>query len=92
MNITSKELALLNIIAKSEYQDGANPIGHHVWLDYIVNSQSEGGVLASLHKKGLIALVLIDKEHSDNWQNNRITDSTVAITAAGGNFIAEIAN
>ncbi len=79
--LTSKEIALLRQIVDSEYQDG-DPTDHDVWLDYIVNTRSRGGVLTSLQRKGLVKVHIVEMAKSDNRQNG-ISDSTVAITAAG---------
>lgn len=81
MNITRKEKALLQKIYSSEYQDGSR-IDHDVWLDYIVDSRPLGGVLTSLQNKGLVTVKMVPMNQSANAQNG-ITDSTVALTAAG---------
>ena len=78
--ITSKEKALLTLVAKSEYGDGP---GDTIWLDYVVDSKSKGGVLASLMKKGLVECTFISKEKSDNYRNSGITDSTINLTEKG---------
>lgn len=82
-HITPKEKALLLAIITSEYQDGSNPVGNPVWLDYIVDSKSAGGVLTSLQAKGLVRVNLVSRANSDNYKFNGITDSTIAITEAG---------
>lgn len=79
--ITPKEKALLSSIVNSEYQDG-NPVDNPIWLDYVVDSKSRGGVLTSLQRKGLVTVILIPMARSDNRLNG-ITDSTIAITQAG---------
>lgn len=82
MKITLKERAMLKRILDSEYQDGS-PIDHDIWLDYVANTKSEGGVLSSLVKKGLIKLFIVSKADSDNYRFSRITDSTVCLTKLG---------
>ncbi len=82
MNTTTKELKVLSDIANSEYQDGADPVGHGIWLDYVIDSQSRGGVLTSLVKKGLVKIVMVPMSESWN-RSNGISDSTVEMTAAG---------
>jgi secreted Zn-dependent insulinase-like peptidase len=79
-SITSKEKALLKLIASSEYGDGP---GDTIWLDYVVDSKSKGGVLTSLKKKGLVEFTLVAKENSDNWRDGHITDSTINLTEKG---------
>lgn len=83
-NITPKEVALLRAIATSQYQDGTGEdvINHDIWLDYVVDSRSRGGVLSSLIKKGLVSVTIIPLAQSDNRQNG-ISDSTVCLTEAG---------
>lgn len=83
---TEKEIKLLRTIADSEYQDGECPVGNAVWLDYIVNTKSRGGIVSSLQKKGFVELVLVPKRESSNRQHG-ISDSTVAITLAGFNVL-----
>jgi hypothetical protein len=82
MKVTAKEIEVLKAIANSEYQDGENPVDHDVWLDYIVDSKSRGGVLTSLMAKGLVR-AFITKEYIDSHNKAIGTLSTVAITQAG---------
>lgn len=81
-NITEKERTLLRAIVSSEYQDGGPVVGHHVWLDYIVDTKSRGGVLTSLQSKGLVDVNIVPLSRSNNREAG-ISDSTVAITEAG---------
>jgi len=81
MKLTVKEIAMLSDIINSEYQDG-NPVDNHVWLDYVVDSKSRGGVLTSLQSKGLVSVNIVPMSKSDN-RHNGISDSTIAITALG---------
>lgn len=76
--ITSKEREALRLIVNSEYQDGGDPVGNAVWLDYIFNSKSRGGVLTSLKSKGLVGFNL-----SPDRPSGTITESTVWITEEG---------
>ena len=78
--ITSKEKALLKLVAGSEY--GGGP-GDTIWLDYVVDSKSKGGVLASLMKKGLVECTFVTPEKSDHWRDHKITDSTINLTEKG---------
>jgi hypothetical protein len=82
ITLTSKEIKLLKSVIDSEYQDG-EVIDNPIWMDYVVNTKSHGGVLASLKKKGLVNFTLVAKEDSNNWRDGRITDSTISITAKG---------
>lgn len=86
MGTTDKEQKLLADIAASEYQDGGELVGHHVWLDYIVASRSRGGILSSLIKKGLVEVDVVPFAQSDNRQNG-VSDSTVALTRAGADAL-----
>ncbi len=79
--ITEKEMAVLKSIVDSEYQDG-NPVGHMIWLDYVVDSKSRGGVLTSLAKKGWVEFEIVPLNKSNNRQAG-ISDSTIWITDAG---------
>ncbi len=80
--MTTKETKLLSAIAESEYQ-GCDEIANcGIWLDYVVNTKSRGGVLTSLQKKGMVTVVIVPKNESDNRANG-ISDSTVALTEAG---------
>jgi len=88
-HITAKEKELLASIVNSEYQDGGDPAGHHVWLDYIVDSKSRGGVLTSLQKKGCVELNIVSLSKSYNRKNG-ISDSTVAITETGIKALLEV--
>lgn len=81
MNLTEKEKALLHDIVKSEYQDG-NPVGHSIWLDYVVDSKSKGGVLTSLQRKGFVEINLVPLADSDNRAAG-ISDSTIELLPAG---------
>ncbi len=81
-NLTTKETKLLREIAESEYQGCDSIANCAIWLDYVVNTRSRGGVLTSLQKKGLVEVVIVPKSVSDNRANG-ISDSTVALTDAG---------
>jgi secreted Zn-dependent insulinase-like peptidase len=81
MNITPKELDMLFSIAESEYNSSGD-VTDDVWFDYIVTSQSLGGVVTSLQKKGLVEVKMIHIMDSDNRVAG-ISDSTIHLTDAG---------
>jgi hypothetical protein len=89
LHITIKEIRLLQEIFNSEYQDGER-VGHHIWLDYVVDSKSRGGVLASLITKKLVDVNFVAPENSDHWKDHKITDSTVALTQAAVDALTHI--
>ncbi len=74
--LTEKEWAMLNSIVNSEYQDG-DVVGHDIWLDYVVDSKSRGGVLQTLAKKGFVEYTISTSQVAD------ITESTISITQSG---------
>jgi len=80
IKITPKEKALLKLIAKSEYGEGP---GDTIWLDYVVDSKSKGGLLASCLKKKLVECSFVLPEKSDHWRDHTITDSTINLTELG---------
>lgn len=80
MNLTEKEIALLVKLARDEYNTSntAEPTewGHvsgGVWAFSVLESESDGGVFASLEKKGLV----IFNDYGDKNEN------TVAFTREG---------
>jgi len=86
VKVTAKELALLQGVVRSEFQDGRNPVGNAVWSwsatenagEAITSARSAGGVAASLAKKGLVTI----SDASD-------TEACIAITQRGYDVLAE---
>ena len=87
-NIAQKEVSLLTAIVDSEYQYSSEVIGNEVWLDYLVDSESRGGVLTSLLNKGFVSVHFVDRAKSDNYRFSGITDSTRASLSARCLFAA----
>ncbi|MGE0698015.1 MAG: hypothetical protein AB7O57_02870 [Hyphomicrobiaceae bacterium] len=72
--LTKKEVAGLNGIVKSQFQDGGDPIGTHVWswsANPFSSARTFSGVVASLVKKGMAKT------------SGTGEDATVAITEQG---------
>lgn len=66
MNITQLEKDLITKLANSNYQGGDErgyTFGANLWASMEIESESEGGVLASLIKKGLAGFK--DNGHKD---------------------------
>lgn len=81
VSITPKERQVLTDIVGSEYNSD-NPVDYPIWLDYVIDSKSRGGVLTSLQKKGLVTVTIVPKAESDNRLAG-ISDSTISITQKG---------
>jgi len=85
--ITNKEFELLTRIIESEYQDIGddltNAIDHQIWLDYVVKSKADGGVLTSLQSKQFVTVKIVSPKDSAMYRDQGITDSTVALTETG---------
>lgn len=80
--LTTNEEKALQAIVKSEYQDGRNEatIDHDVWTKYcnpFHNKATQGGVYASLSKKGFIRVGFLE----DGQGRNHL--DTVCITQEG---------
>lgn len=74
VSITAKEREMLRAVVESDFQDGEAPVGNHVWADCLwthLPKASNGGVLASVIKKGLVSY------------DEQGRDSTVSLTALG---------
>ncbi len=85
VSVTPKELAMLDSIITSEYQDGGpdeGVIDHDVWFDYIVTGKSLGGVFTSLQEKGLVK-AYVTKERIDPRNRDLPTLSTIHVTVVG---------
>lgn len=81
MKLTTYELAALEAIVKSEYQDGDNPVGHDVWTKYVnpfKTKRVQSGIYASLSKKALIQIGSMRDVGPGHGKMG-----TVAITQAG---------
>ena len=70
MNVTPLETAMIVKIARSEYN---RTNGHpkddsdtETWIDMVVDSPEDKGVLSSLIKKGLVVSCVFEKSPSDN--------------------------
>ena len=88
--ITSNERKALQAIVDSEYQDGGNPVGRHVWTQYVNpfnNKKSQGGTYASLSAKGLIRI-----GGDYNMGTGRGKMGTVCITQAGVDALSTSTN
>lgn len=85
MKLTEKQIAALQGICDSDYQDGANPVGNGVWSwsanpwEGTPQATSFGGVVASLEKAGLCGTQQDRNLINGRWR----TEHVIWITEAG---------
>jgi hypothetical protein len=80
MKTTDNERKVLQAIYDSEYQDGFEYAGHHVWTDYINPfpvKTTLPGVVSSLVKKGFVSV------YRGTTSASGEDGSTIALTALG---------